>query len=144
MKPFLTRWMTTTVAVLAAAQLPGIRYENWISLVLAALFLGIVNAVVRPLVLLLSLPLILLTFGFFILIVNALMLLFVSWIVPGFYVESFGNAFFGAIVISLVSWLLGIPFKKTTFQMREFSGQAQFTKDHEIKQAKARVVENEN
>jgi len=143
MESFFIRWMTTTIGVLAAAQLHGIRYESWISLAMAALFLGIVNALVRPVILLLSLPLILLTFGFFILIVNAFMLQFVAWIVPGFYVQSFGSAFFGAIVISVVGWLLRIPLNKSKVRFHSFTEQEQFADDYEIKKAKARVVGDE-
>jgi len=111
MKPFVTRWFVTTLAVLAAAQLPGIRSTSLFSLVGASLLLGIVNALVRPVLLLLSLPLILVTLGFFILIINALMLRLVAGLVPGFYVDSFGSAFLGAIIISLVSWLLSAFFR---------------------------------
>jgi len=135
--------MTTTIAVLAAAQLPGIRYENWASLLLAALLLGIVNALVRPVVLLLSLPLILLTLGFFILVVNALMFRFVGVMVPGFHVDSFGSAFFGAIVISVVSWIIGSLFKETEVRVYNFSTPVLVTQEPEIKQAQARVIERD-
>jgi len=141
MKVFLLRWLTTTIAVLAAAQLPGIRYENWGALLLAALLLGIVNAVVRPVILLLSLPLILLTLGFFILIVNALMLRFVAVLVPGFYVDSFGSAFFGAIVISVVGWIVGPLFKTGGARVYHFSNPMPVAQEPEIKQADARVIE---
>ena len=143
MKPFLTRWMTTTIAVLAAAQLPGIRYESWVSLILAALLLGIVNALVRPLVLLLSLPLILLTLGFFILVVNALMFRFVAVMVPGFHVDSFGSAFFGAIVISVVSWIIGTLFREEGIRVYNFSTPVPMVQNPEIKQAQARVIEKD-
>jgi len=105
MKAFFLRWATTTFAVFIAAHIvPGISYETLDALLWAGLLLGILNAVVRPLLLLLSLPLILLTLGLFIPIVNAMLLSFVGggWI-AGFHVESFGSAVFGAIVISLVS-----------------------------------------
>jgi len=147
MKGFLTRWFTTTIAVLAASQLPGIHAGNWFSLIFAALMLGIVNALVRPLLLLLSLPLILVTFGFFILIVNAVMLYFVAVIVPGFRVDSFGSAFFGAIIISIVNWMTGLLFNggESGVQVYNFSGRTRPAKPHEeIKQAKARVIENED
>jgi len=143
MKPFLTRWLTTTIAVLAAAQLPGIRYESWISLILAALLLGIVNALIRPLVLLLSLPLILLTLGFFVLVVNALMFSFVAALVPGFHVDSFGGAFFGAIVISIVSWFISSFFTENKVQVYNFSDRTPIAEEPEIKQAQARVIEKD-
>lgn len=111
MKPFLMRWLFTTIAVAVAVQLCGIRVSGFGALASAALLLGIVNAFVRPVLLLLSLPLILVSMGFFILIINALMLWLVGGIVPGFDVPGFSNAFFGGIIISIVSWLLSAFFK---------------------------------
>jgi putative membrane protein len=76
--------------------------------IIAAGILGIVNAVIRPVVLILTLPINLLTLGLFTLVINAAMLLLVSAVVPGFAIESFWAAFWGAIVISLTSWLMNI------------------------------------
>jgi putative membrane protein len=111
MRPFLVRWFFTTIAVAAAAHLTGMRYDSLGSLVGAALLLGIVNALVRPVLLLLSLPFILVTLGFFILVINALLLWMVGSIVPGFHVETFHTAFFGALIISVVSWALSSIFR---------------------------------
>jgi putative membrane protein len=111
MKPFLTRWLVTTVAVAVAVKLTGMRAEGWGPLLGTALLLGIINAFIRPVLLLLSLPFILVTLGFFILIVNALMLWAAGGLVPGFHVEGFWNAFFGSIIVSLVSWVLSAIFK---------------------------------
>ena len=110
MKPFLLRWFCTTIAVAVAVKLTGMRADGWVPLIGAALFLGIINAFVRPLLLLLSLPFILVTLGFFILVLNALMLWLAGGLVPGFHVDGFGNAFFGSIIVSLVSWVLSIFF----------------------------------
>src|SRR6266700_7019866 len=105
MRHFVFRWMATTIAVMIAASiLSGIRYDTVGALIGAALLLGILNAFVRPILLILSAPLILLTLGFFILVVNGLLLWFVPNIVPGFHVDNFGSAFWCAIVIGLVSW----------------------------------------
>ena len=112
MKSFLMRWLATTIAVAVAEQLlANIYADGWFSLIIAALLLGIINAVIRPVLLLLSLPFILVTLGFFILVVNALMLWIVGKIVPGFHVDGFWTAFFGAIIISLVNWALSAVFK---------------------------------
>lgn len=112
MAAFLLRWLVTTVAVLAAAHvIPGIRYDNWGSLLGASLLLGIINAFVRPVLLLLSIPWIIITMGLFIFVVNALLLMLVAAMVPSFHVEGFWSAFFGAIIISLVSWLLSSFFR---------------------------------
>jgi putative membrane protein len=114
MRHFVFRWAITTIAVMVASVLiHGIRYDSAASLIGAALLLGILNAFVRPVLLILSAPLILLTLGFFILIVNGLMLLFVPNIVGGFHVDSFGSAFWGAIVISIISWILSAFFRGT-------------------------------
>lgn len=112
MRHFVIRWAVTTVAVMVASKLiHGIYYDSTASLIAAALLLGILNAFVRPFLLILSAPLILVTLGFFILIVNGLMLLLVPSIVIGFHVDSFGSAFWGAIIISLVSWILSAFFR---------------------------------
>jgi putative membrane protein len=111
MRPFLTRWIVTTLAVFVAAQIVGLRYDSIGCLIGASLILGIVNAFVRPVLLLLSFPLILVTLGFFILIVNALMLYLVSGIVPCFHVDSFFSAMIGSVLITFVSWILSAFFK---------------------------------
>ena len=112
MRHFLVRWLVTTVAVMVASSvIHGIHYDTTQSLLVAALLLGILNAFLRPILLILSAPLILLTLGVFILVINALMLLFVHGIVQGFHVDSFGSAFWGAIVVSIVSWILSAFFR---------------------------------
>src|ERR1700748_1566760 len=106
MRSFVFRWLTTTVAVMVAASIiHGIRYDSVGSLIGSALLLGILNAFVRPGLLILSSPVILVTLGLFILIVTGLLLWFVPTIVTGFHVDSFGSAFWGAIVLGIVSWL---------------------------------------
>ena len=112
MKSFLTRWLVTTIAVAIAERLlGGIYADGWMPLIIAALLLGIINAVIRPVFLLLSLPFILVTLGFFILVVNALMLWIVGGLVRGFHVDGFWTAFFGAIIIGIVNWALSAVFK---------------------------------
>jgi putative membrane protein len=136
MRHFVFRWIATTIAVMVAASLiHGIRYDSTGSLVGAALLLGILNAFVRPVLLILSAPLILLTLGFFILIVNGLMLLFVPSVVHGFHVDSFGSAFWGAIVIGLVSWMLSAFFRGSDGRVHVLTHHTQ------IKQVSGRVIE---
>jgi putative membrane protein len=102
---FLLRWSINLLAlVVAGSVIRGIGIESVEMGIIAAGILGIVNAVIRPVVLILTLPVNLLTLGLFTLVVNAAMLMLVSAVVPGFVIESFGAAFFGAIIISLVSW----------------------------------------
>jgi putative membrane protein len=133
---FVVRWAVTTVAVLVASALvSGIRYESAGSLIAAALLLGILNAFVRPLLLILSAPLILLSLGLFILVINALMLRLVPTFVPGFYVDRFSSAFWGAIIISLISWLLSAFFRGSDGRVRVLTHHTQ------IKRVEGRVVE---
>ena len=104
---FMKRWIISTVAVLVAAKIiPGIHYDRWDDLLIATLVLGILNSVLRPLLMLLSFPLLILTLGLFTLIINAGMLYLVHLLLPGFHVNGFGSAFFGALIISFVSLFL--------------------------------------
>ncbi len=98
------RWVILAIAIFVAAHIKfiGIRYESLNSLLVAALVLGIVNALLKPIFVTLSFPLILLTFGVFLLVINALLLYWTGKLVSGFIVPSFGSAVWGAIVISLV------------------------------------------
>ncbi|HEY5814230.1 MAG TPA: phage holin family protein [Terrimicrobiaceae bacterium] len=136
MAAFVIRWLVTTVAVLIATHLiPGMSYEGFGTLLGASLLLGIINAFIRPVLLLLSLPWIIMTMGLFIFVINALLLLLVSKIIPGFQVSGFWSAFFGAIVISMVSWLLSSFFRGS-------DGRIHAITHHTVtKQAKARVIE---
>ena len=107
-KEFLKRWVVTTVAVLVAEfVVPGIRYDNWVGLVIATLVLGLLNASLRPLLMLLSLPLVIFTLGLFILVINAGLLYLVGQM-KHFHVDTFGSAFWGALIISVVSTLLNL------------------------------------
>jgi putative membrane protein len=137
MKHFVFRWAITTIAVMVASSIiHGIRYDTVASLIGAALLLGILNAFVRPILLILSVPLILLTLGFFILILNALMLLFVPSIVIGFHVDSFWSAFWGAIVVSIVSWILSAFFRGSDGRVHVLTHHTQ------IRRVRGRVIEH--
>ena len=108
---FLKRWLITTVAVMLAASIvQGIHYTTG-GLFIATLLLGLLNAFVRPIMLVLSLPLLLFTLGFFILIINALLLYWVGHILRDFHVDSFWAAFWGSLIISVVSMMLNILTK---------------------------------
>lgn len=109
LKEFLQRWIITTVAVLVATHVvSGISYDNWQALLVATLTLGLLNAFLRPLLMLLSLPLLILSLGLFTLVINAALLFFVGEMIRGFHVASFGAAFWGGLVTSLVSLALQI------------------------------------
>src|SRR5688500_13468269 len=106
MKPFIIRWLCTTVAVAVSAWMTGIPYENPGWLFVVALLLGFINAFIRPVLLLLSLPFIIVTLGAFILVVNTLLFWLVSGLVPGFGpVHGFWQAFFAAMIVSIVNWV---------------------------------------
>ncbi len=103
---FLLRALVAALGLWLAAKLvPGITYADVKSLALAALLLGVVNAFVRPVIVLLTLPLTLVTLGLFLLVINACMLLLVAWLLSGFDVHGFLAALLGSIVVSLVSWV---------------------------------------
>ncbi|HPU35363.1 MAG TPA: phage holin family protein [Bacillota bacterium] len=102
----LTLLLNSLALLIADALVPGFRIEGIFSAFLAALVLGLVNTFIRPVLILFTLPITILTLGFFIIIINAFVFIIASWIVPGFYVYSFWGAFWGAIITSLASWLL--------------------------------------
>jgi len=107
LKTFLMRWLTNTVAVMVAANLiKGIECKTPSGLLVASLLLGILNALLRPLLVLLSLPLVIFTLGLFTLVINALLLYFVGSLVKSFVVADFWAAFWGALIISFVSLIL--------------------------------------
>ena len=136
MTAFLIRWLVTTIAVFAAEKIiPGIHCHSAGALLGASLLLGIINAFVRPILLLLSIPFIILTMGLFILVVNALMQMLVAQIIPSFAVDGFWSAFFGSIVISFVSWILSSFFRSSDGKFHTI------THHPSIKKANARVIE---
>ena len=108
LKAFIQRWVISTLAVLVATYVvPGIKFDRWQDLLVATLVLGLLNSFLRPLLMLLSLPLLIFTLGLFTLVINALLLLLVHALLGDrFKVESFWAAFWGALVISIVSLLL--------------------------------------
>jgi len=107
-KKFLQSWLFNTLAVLVAGYLvKGIHYDKPLDLIVASLLLGVLNAVVRPILLLLALPLLIFTLGLFTFVINALLLYLVGNLLqPQFRVDSFWAAFWGALVISAVSVVL--------------------------------------
>jgi putative membrane protein len=106
---FLIRLTANALAILAAAYIvPGIDVAGGLSLLAAALVLGLINAVVRPILLFLTLPFTLVTLGLFIFLLNAFCLWLTSWLVKGFDVHGFWAAVIGALIVSVVSWLVNV------------------------------------
>jgi putative membrane protein len=106
LKEFLQRCVITAVAVLVATHMiHGIHYDNWQGLFVATIVLVLLNAFIRPILMFLSLPLVLVTLGLFIVVINAVLLYLVGQM-KYFHVDSFWAAFWGALVISVVSLVL--------------------------------------
>lgn len=104
---FLIFWGVNTLSLWVADDLfDGIAFQTLQSLFIAGLVLGIVNTFVKPLLLILTLPLSIVTLGIFVLVINALMLLLVAWLVPGFVVSGFWAGFFVALFVSVFSFIL--------------------------------------
>ena len=104
---FLARVLLNALAIGAAAWLvPGVQLSGPWPAIFAGMLLGLVNALVRPVLLLLTLPFTLLTLGLFIFIVNAICFALTAALVPGFDLSGFGAAFFGSLVVTLVSWVV--------------------------------------
>ena len=107
MAGFIIRSVVTAIGLwFAVAIVPGLEAPDMGRLLLAAIVLGLVNATLRPLAVILSIPLTIVTFGLFLLVINAAMLGLVGWLVPGFVVSGFWSALFGAIVVSIVSGVI--------------------------------------
>ena len=100
-------WLINTVSLLGVAYLmPSIVVDSFVTALIAALVLGLVNAIIRPILILLTLPATILTLGLFIFVINGLLFWFVGSFIQGFVVQGFWAGFLGAIVYSLISWLL--------------------------------------
>ena len=105
MEGFLIRAVVVGIGLWLASKMGLVAFNSTETLVAAALVLGVVNAFVRPVIVILTLPITLLTLGLFLLVINGLLFWFVGSILPGFKVAGFGPALIGAIVYSLLAWL---------------------------------------
>ena len=109
---FLIQWIVVAIALWVTAYIvPGVGFSSMTALAVAALVLGLVNALVRPVLTILTLPLTILTLGLFYLVVNGLAFGLAAAITPGFSVDGFGSAIIGALLVSIVSWAVGAIFK---------------------------------
>ena len=100
----LLRWLLNTIALFIVANVvPGFHYRTLTTLAIAALILGLLNAIVRPILFLLTLPLTIVTLGLFLIVLNGVMLELTAWLVSGFQIDSFGWACVGALVLGLIS-----------------------------------------
>ena len=109
MAGFLVHWLVLGVALLVTTRLVGgVNVSSFTTLAIAALVIGFVNALVQPILVILSLPLTILTLGLFYLVVNGACLMLAAALVPGFTIRSWGAAILGALVLSVIAWLLGL------------------------------------
>lgn len=108
------RWVLNALALMAIAYylVPGISVQSFYSALLAALVLGLINAIIKPVLIILTLPVNILTLGLFTFVINALLFWFTSSIVKGFVVADFASAFWGALFMTIASWLLNMLFNK--------------------------------
>jgi putative membrane protein len=105
MRGLVTRILITALGLLIARSvIPGIQIPGWIDLLVAALLLGLVNAIVRPILFILTLPLTLITLGLFLLVLNGISLWIVAWLMPGVTVSGLAAATLGALVVTVTSW----------------------------------------
>ncbi len=109
MMPFLAQWAATTIALWASSYMfSGVKFESAGALIVSALLLGFANTLIKPLLVLLTLPITFFTFGIFLLVINGAVLMLVSSLVKGFVVSSLGTAIIASIVISIISFLIKI------------------------------------
>jgi putative membrane protein len=107
MPGIVIRWLITTLAIMAVPYvISGVQVKGFFSALLASAILGILNALVRPLLIILTLPLTIVTIGLFIFVINALLFQFAAALVPGMHVDSFWSALLASLIVSIVSWLL--------------------------------------
>ena len=119
--PFLLHWAGTAISLWLADRLfKGLRFDGARALIIAALLLGLANAIVRPVLVVLTLPLTLVTFGLFLLVINALMLMLVARLVRGFTIAGFGTAFLASMFLGVLSLVFG-----ALLSMLDSAGQVQ-------------------
>lgn len=102
--------ITAALLLLVAKMVSGVQIDSWGSAFLAALVLGLVNGLIRPIMVVLTIPITVVTFGLFLLVINALMLWLAAAIVPGVRVEGFGPAFVGSLLLTILNMLIAMAF----------------------------------
>jgi len=113
-------WILNALALIAVANfVPGINVDGFTSALIAAFFLGLVNTLIRPIFLVLTLPVTVVTLGLFIFVINGLLFWFTGSILKGFVVDSFWNGVFGAVLYSIFSWALSTAAAQIMRKQRE-------------------------
>lgn len=112
---FFITWLLSAISLwITAFIVPGLTIASWQAAAIGVVIMGLINAIVKPILILFTLPLTLLTLGFFLLVINAISLGLVGYFTPGFTVAGFFPALFGSIVLSLVSSLIGKVFDRNS------------------------------
>lgn len=110
---FLIKLLISAITLIVVSYIvPGFEFSSFGSVLVAALVLGIVNAIIKPLIVLLTLPVNILTLGVFTLVINAFMFWIVYWVVPGFNISGFATAIWGAIAYWLINWMIQLIFQE--------------------------------
>ena len=110
---YFSRWLVTALIILMVPHLvSGVHVAGFGTALAVAFILALLNVLIRPLLILITLPLTVMTLGFFILIINALLFQFAGGLVSGFEVDSFGSAFLASLIVSFVSWFMNISFER--------------------------------
>src|SRR3712207_754069 len=113
MPHFLLTWLLTAVALVITAHIvPGFGVKSFVAALVAAVILGLINAIVRPILVLLTLPITLVTLGLFLFVINALTIWLAGSITPGFVVQGFGSALVGSIVLTIVASVLNFVVER--------------------------------
>lgn len=116
MTHFLISWIVSAFALLITSKMiSGVHVEGFIAAMTGALALGLVNLFIKPLLIFLSLPFTIVTFGLFLFVVTGIVFWLAAKIAPGFSVDGFGSAMLGSLVLTLVNWLIGILFYRSSF-----------------------------
>ncbi|MFC1836182.1 phage holin family protein [Thermodesulfobacteriota bacterium] len=114
-RSLVIRWLATSVAIFLVPYVTsGVRVDGVATALFAAAVLGILNAFLKPVLLLLTLPFTILTLGLFVLIINAMLFQLAGWLVPGMHVDSFWYALLAAVMVSIVSWIMNLAFDPET------------------------------
>ena len=120
---FLIRLLVNAVALLIISQLHfmGIHADTYTALIIGALVLGLANAIVRPILVVVSCPLEILSLGLFTLVINGVVFYFALKYIPGFHVPGWWAAFWGAILMSVISWIISLVFRERTAERQRYS-----------------------
>lgn len=110
----LIRWVVSALVVLAVAMLlPGVHVQDFMTALVIAVVLGVINAILRPILVILTLPITIITFGLFLLVINALLVMLTTYIVPGFRVDSFWWALLFGLIVSIFNAFVSMLYKSS-------------------------------